>query len=329
MGSFSLSKGGVFLKKRVKIFESGKYQQGEFNSDKVMGIFGNVKNKVSAIFAHTSKWKDTGKKPVKIGDFDNFKVENKGGKAIAYADLTLSEKGKMYKEDGVFKGISVEIPEDNLTDIALLPIGVNPAVAGAEFEEKGNTSFYFEYEEHEIKNQGGIKVSLEEIIAGMKGLTIGDRGRLLTNIVDTTGVGEKREFSAVIPWEKLEDFRETPKNTEFEGMSPEEIRKKIQTEEGAKNGIKEKARKFMEDNKAKITPGMKEAGLTEEFMQAVQTNPTDYEFEGKKASVSEVLVNIFEKMPVIVKTGSEFEHGSKGEDVEDPNKAAQDLMEAI
>lgn len=327
-GLFFLFLGGVPLKKRVKIFESGKYPQGNFSHERVKKIFNNIKKKSKAIYAHTSKWKEANRKPVEIGEFDKFSVEKKNGKTIAYADLTLSEKGKMYKEDGIFKGISVEIPNDNLTEIALLPIGVNPAVQGAEFEE-GSTSFYFEYEEYEIKDQGGKKVGLEEIIAGMKGLSVSDRGRLLSNIIDTTGVGEKKEFSAVIPWDKLEDFKDTKKKSEFEGMTPEEIREKIQAEEAKKNTAKDKAREFMEKNKTKITPGMKEAGLTEEFMQIVQTNPTDYEFEGNKTNVGEVLTNIFEKMPAIVNPGSEFESGLGDGDLDDPNKAAQELMEVI
>ncbi len=316
------------MKKRVKVFESGKYPQGNFSNERVKKIFSNIKNKPRAIYAHTSKWKEAGRKPVEIGEFDKFSIEKKDGKTIAYADLTLSEKGKMYKEDGIFKGISVEIPNDNLTEIALLPIGVNPAVQGAEFEE-GSTSFYFEYEEYEIKDQGGKKVGLEEIIEGMKGLSISDRGRLLSTIVDTTGVGEKKEFSALIPWGKLENFRGTETEDEFEGLTSKEIREKIQSEEEAKNKRKEKAREFMEKNKTKITPGMKEAGLTEEFMQIIQTNSTNYEFEGNKINVGETLINIFEKMPAIVNSGSEFESGLGDGNIDDLSKEAQELMEVI
>lgn len=82
------------------------------------------------------------KKPIELGNFDNFQTVGDGEKLKVFAYISLNKNGEDYYNDGIFEGISLEIPEDNLTKIALLPIGVNPVVAGAEFQSESYTDIY-------------------------------------------------------------------------------------------------------------------------------------------------------------------------------------------
>ena len=138
-------KRGEVVKKRIKIFETGIYPQGKYDKERVKKIFGNVKDNVSGIFSHSSKWTED-KKAVKLGDFSNIEIKDMGNKTEVYADINFNEKGKNYYEDGILKGVSVEVPYDKLTKIAVLPVGVNPAVTGAEFQE---APIFIEFQEIE------------------------------------------------------------------------------------------------------------------------------------------------------------------------------------
>ena len=93
-------------KKRVKVFSSGNYPQGDYPPERVKKIFGNA-TKSNAIFIHTSKWK--GNSPPKVGEFSGFELVNNGNKVDVFANIELNEKGKVYHSDNIFKGISVEI----------------------------------------------------------------------------------------------------------------------------------------------------------------------------------------------------------------------------
>ena len=308
------------MKKRVKVFESGTYTQGEYPADKVKKIFEKSKGDIKAIYAHTSKWLNSGKKPIELGEFHNFQTVNDGDKLKVFADISLNKKGKDYYNDGIFQGISVELPEDNLTKIALLPIGVNPAVAGAEFQS--DDAFYFEFEEIEMEEE----MTLEKVMERTKEFSAGDRIKVLNSILSDISEKNKTEFESQVNWDKIQVLKpdENRKN-EFEGMTPDEFAKAVEKRISVKTSAMTKAKEFMENNKLKITPAMKEAGLTEEFMQSLFSSGPNTEFEEKNFNVIEILEKTFDKMPEVIKPGKEM-NGKEfgGTEFSEEEKAYQD-----
>lgn len=289
------------MKKRIKVFEPGKYPQGEYSFERVKKIFGNIKDKVKTQLAHTSKAKG---RQIMLGEFDNFEVKNDGK---VYADIEFNTKGTNYYEDGALEGISVEIPNDKLTKIACLPLGVKPQIEGAEFEIK--ETFIFEFEE--IVEE--VKMDFSAIIAFIVAnkLTIEQISQIFASlklqITDKEAIGKlAREFER----EEL-----TPAQLE------EKIRKEMKAEFEAKEKDKNsesKAKEFMEKNKLKITPGMKEV-LNETTIQEFY-KVDNCEFEEKKITAGELLEKAFEKMPDLIKLGElDIEFG----EIDTNNKALE------
>ncbi|MGL5902801.1 MAG: hypothetical protein ACRCZO_08950 [Cetobacterium sp.] len=303
------------IKKRVKVFSSGKYPQGNYPPERVKKIFGEA-SKSNAIFIHTSKWKDG--EPPKVGEFSNFQIIENGKKVDVFANIELNEKGQVYHSDKIFKGISVEIPGDKLTNIALLPQGINPAVEGAEFEENSFIEpFDFEFEED-------IKImKFEDVLSFIftAQLTVEQLTQLMRSlqlkVTDKQAVYNlAREFAA----ERVEIAA-------IEEVNPKtaaEIEKEFEAKFEKKLKAKESATEFMKINNNKITPAMKEI-LTEAKIETLYLNSdtSNYEFEGKKESPIELLTAIFDKMPQILKEGqviTEFE--GKKEKEETPQEYA-------
>ncbi len=272
------------MKKRIKVFEPGKYPQGEYSFQRVKKIFGNIKDKIKTQLAHTSKARG---REIILGEFDNFEVKEDG---VVYADIDFNSKGTNYYEDGALEGISVEIPNDKLTKIACLPLGVKPQIEGAEFEIK--ETFQFEFEVLE----GGTTVDFNAIIAFIVAnkLTVEQISQIFASlklqITDKEAIGKlAREFEKV----ELSD-EEKEKN----------IRDKVTAEFEAKervNASGTKAKEFMEKNKLKITPGMKEI-LNETTIQEF-FKIENFEFGEKKITAGELLEQAFEKMPNLIKLG--------------------------
>lgn len=290
--------------KRLMLFKSGKYNpQGEFSAQDVKNIFGQDV-KVPAIFIHSSKWKDKGKAPITVGEFSSIEVEEKDGIATAYGTLEFNDKGKGYAEDGIFGGVSVEIPGRELKNIAILPVGVNPAVKGTEFQEG---SIYLEFEEPvQIEFEKNI-VQIADIIEAITSLDVTTVSKDILNILSDT-VYKKLDIKYYI--EKLKTDGYTVEKTggefqDYEGLSIQEIVTRTmavsKAEFEAETVAKESTIKFFEDNKLKITPAMKTAGLTQEFMEHIQKN--NYEFQ-EGSGVGEVIISIFKAIPNIIQTGS-------------------------
>lgn len=283
------------MKKRVKIFETGKYPQGDYSIDRVKKIFGDVKDGVKAIFQHTSKWKQTGKQPVLVGEFGNIQVDDAGK---VFADLEFNDKGTGYFADGILNGISVEIPGDKLTAISVLPVGVKPAVQGAEFEDLG---FFIEAEFEDITG-GATAVTKEEIIAALAGLTLDDKIAILKAI--SGGItDEQKKAMRTIVYGEFEEKKE-PK-------TEAEIRAEVAAEFEAKEERKGRVVKFLTDNKLKITPAMKKAGM-EEFCKIIAEDTEAKEFSAdEKITAFEKLEKIFEAIPTIINTKEVFGNGKK------------------
>lgn len=272
------------MKKRIKVFEPGKYPQGEYSFERVKKIFGNIKDKVKTQLAHTSKAKG---RQIILGEFDNFEVKEDG---VVYADIDFNPKGTNYYEDGALEGISVEIPNDKLTKIACLPLGVKPQIEGAEFEIK--ETFIFEFEEVSQEVPMDFSAIIAFIVANK--LTVDQISQIFASlklqITDKEAIGKlAREF-------------------EKEELTSDQLEKKIRNEMKAEFEAKEKdknsevkAKEFMEKNKLKITPGMKEVLNETTIQEFYKVN--NFEFEKNKISAGELLEKAFEKMPDLIKLG--------------------------
>ncbi|MGL6101109.1 MAG: hypothetical protein ACRC0G_15985 [Fusobacteriaceae bacterium] len=151
-------------KKRIKVFASGKYPQGEFSDERVKEIFSGIEGTVKGIFSHSSKWITENKDPVEVGEFSNFTID----KGNVFADIEFNVNGAKYHDDGILKGVSVEIDTNNntLSRIAVLPVGIKPAVTGAEFneEEEGITIEFEEVRE----------VTITEIIIALANINVAE-----------------------------------------------------------------------------------------------------------------------------------------------------------
>lgn len=283
-------------KKRVKVFESGNYPQGEFSEERTKRVFENA-GEVPGIYIHSSKWENKGKNPLELGKFNNFSFEKTGENLAVYADVELNDKGQLYHEDGVFNGISVEIDatKDSLGSIALLPLGVEPAVATAEFQaEEKKVVYTGKYQEFEVK--GGIEtMPIDKIIEAIKGLSLGDRATVINALTATVSDEERKGMRKLMEWEKVEAIQNTPEKE----LTEEEMRKQIKEE--MEFEAKEKA--LIELSKKKVIPvlqpvvefAIKKAG--EERTKVIEFSETEKISQFEK----------FEKEFVAMPDGANFE----------------------
>lgn len=291
------------MKKRIKVFESGKYPQDEkeYDKERIEKIFGTDRE-INAIFQHTSKWRKEGKEPVVVGYFNNFNIEDVEDKAVVYADLNFNEKGERYYNDNILKGVSAEIPCDYLTKIAVLPVGVNPQIRGAEFEEEIVVNF----EEIETKEEKGvISVTREEMLK-----TLTKEEVMEYAMRNNLEIKEKEK-----PRVKTED----------------EIRQEVKAEYEKREKGKVKAREFMENNKLKITPAMKEKGLNEDFIFNLYMSDNEFEFNRENENIGDIISKIFEKIPNLISVESaikeiEYEEKESNNISEIMKKAKEEAM---
>jgi len=293
------------LKKRVKVFEVGNFAgKGEFSLDRVNELFGSVKEKVQGIFIHSSKWKAEGKEPIGIAEFDNFGVDNN----IAYADMELNEKGQKYYDDGIIKGISVEIGK-GLNKIALLPLGVNPAIKGTEFQEA------LEFEEvtietpiidiveetPEAKEVEEAKVKVEEVVAGIKELTHEE--------LETV----KSEFQAI-------EFSMKPVKSE------EEMRNEIKAEYEAERTTEKELAEFEEVLNKKVLPLHQEAykvafGKSQKESEVIEFSETE------KVTMKDHLLSKVKAMGDIELTKEFAKMQGKDQEITDGQKKLNEIKE--
>ncbi|MGL4482384.1 MAG: hypothetical protein ACRCTW_07660 [Lactococcus garvieae] len=298
--------------KKVKIFETGNYLQGNFPSEAVAGIFAATENAIPAQFAHTSKLQKAGKDPVILGEFSKIELEND----TIFGWLEFNDKGQSYFDDGIISGVSVEIADGKIDRIAVLPVGVNPQIAGAEFEDNGTLTFggTMEFEEVPV-------VTLEQAISVIESL---DASEITEREMD-------RIYDAV--WNKSDERRAVEKLTkagynvakkpvEFEEMTKEEIALEIKKQYAAEFQAKESGSAKFKELKAKgaITPAMEKAGLTAEFMSALEyqvaNNSGRLEFADASFEPAKVLMNVLDNIGALVNMNKgtvEFQYeGSKG-----------------
>lgn len=289
-------------KKRVKVFESGNYPQGEFSETRTRKAF-ETAGEIPAIYIHTSKWEDKGKSPVELGKFNNFSFQKQGDQLSVFADVELNTKGETYHADGIFNGISVEIDQtnDSLSKIALLPLGVEPAVATAEFQaEEKKVVYTGKYQEFE--EEGGttkVAVTKDDIKKALTEFSLGDRAEIINALVATVSDEERKGMRKLMEWEKVEAIQNTPEKE----LTEEEMRKQIKEE--MEFEAKEKA--LIELSKKKVIPvlqpvvefAIKKAG--EERTKVIEFSETE------KISQFEKFEAEFEKMKDAANFESEVE----------------------
>ena len=286
------------MKKNFKIFKAGNYPQGDFSIDKLEKIVLNTKDAIVAQFAHTSKLK---KEPVVIGEFTNVLL--KGDEV--FADFEFNDTGKDFYDKGIIDGISVEIKEGAFDRVAGLPVGVNPAIQGAEFSEQYGYYVALEFETEIEEEKEEITLTLKEQLKG-------------------ASVEEKKEILADLQAE----FEEKPAvKTEAEIVAETEARMTAEFE------MKEKKTAFLAKAEG-IKPALKPivAFCAEALFTVENVNNTiEFEEDGKK--VEKNMVEEFgaildtQKVPKNGLGGVEFEIGQgNGEKTQDDyKKIAEEL----
>lgn len=309
-------------KKRVKVFESGTYPQGEFSEERTKKAFESA-GEIPAIYIHSSKWQDKGKSPVELGKFDNFSFQKEGEQLSVFADIELNEKGEIYHADGIFNGISVEIDQtnDSLSKIALLPLGVEPAVATAEFQAEGKKVVYTgKYQEFE---EGGkkVKVTKEEIKKALTEFSLGDRAEIINALVAIVSDEERKGMRKLMEWEKIQAIQSIPEKE----LTEEELRKQIKEE----MEFEAKEKELIELSKRKVIPvlqpivefAIKKAG--EERTKVIEFSDTE------KLSYFEKFKAEIEKMEDAANFESEVEKIEFGAENENERKENKDIDDRI
>ena len=151
----------------------------------------------------------------------------------------------------------------------------------------------------------------EEIIAALAGLILDDKIAIIKAI--SGGItDEQRKTMRTLAYAEFEE-KEEPK-------TEEQIRAEVAAEFEEKAERKNRVDKFLTDNKLKITPAMKKAGM-EEFCKIIVEDTAEKEFSAdEKITAFEKLEKIFEAIPTIIPIGqicnrvdAEFEGTEKSE----------------
>lgn len=289
-------------KKRVKVFESGNYPQGEFSETRTRKAF-ETAGEIPAIYIHSSKWEDKGKSPVELGKFNNFSFQKEGDQLSVFADVELNTKGETYHADGIFNGISVEIDQtnDSLSKIALLPLGVEPAIATAEFQKEEKKVVYTgKYQEFE--EEGGttkVAVTKDDIKKALTEFSLGDRAEIINALVATVSDEERKGMRKLMEWEKIKVIQSTPEKE----LTIEEIREQVKNE----MEFEAKKKALIELSKKKVIPVLQPA-IEFAIEKAAAERTTIIEFsETEKISQFEKFEKEFGAMP----DGANFESEMK------------------
>ena len=285
------------MKKRIKIFETGMYPQGIFNKERVKNIFGNIKDNVQGIFSHTSQWTED-KEAVELGDFSNIEIVDKGHKSEVYADVNFNEKGQGYYEDGILKGVSVEIPDGKLTRVAILPVGIQPAIAGAEFSKQ---PILFEFSEITEVNPSKKEKGEDNKM---------DRKEVLDTLTKPEIEAQAERLNITVA-ERLK-----PK-------TPEELEQEITARITKEAGDKAKVQEFMKEHDKKIVPAFKP--FFEKIVEESLKSEVNWEFNKKDTSLYDGLQEFMKKMPEF----SGFKNYSENIEFDDQTDGKDESEEAM
>ena len=254
-----LKRGGN-VRKKIKIFKSGKYRQGEYDKERVKNIFSKAKE-TDAIFLHSSLWAKN-EKPLNLGKFSNYEFKDADGEIEVFADLELNETGKKFYSGKVLNGVSVELPNDELTKIAILPNKVNPAVEGAEFQE---APIFMEFQEIEEKKSEKKGKGEDKTM---------DKTEVLNSLTKEEIQGQAQRLNIEVK-EKLK------------AKTPEEIEADIKAKLKKEYADKEKVSEFMKENEKKILPAFKP--FFEKMAEESLKSEVNWEFNKKDTTLFEGL----------------------------------------
>jgi hypothetical protein len=316
------------MRKRVKVFEAGNYDfKGSFPVERVKEIFGKIASPIVGQFQHTSKINSAGKKPLELGEFSEFEITDDG---VVTATLEFNEKGKQYFEDEIINGVSIELSNEGVDKIAILPVGVEPHVSGAEFSEEGKLTIGGEIEF--FRPAGGLPMwALVEEVMSIDPLENKLEFSMLQDmILGKSNVATLLDRISNLGYEysKTED-KSKGKPNEF---SKEEIENQVREQMKKEYEAKEKG--FLEferlEKEGKITPAMKEAGLTKEFMASLAykaSNNDVIEFDGTSVEFSTFL-NILDNVPNF-ETLSKVKKMTNNNKEHDRSKRLEDLKNTV
>ena len=253
---------------KIKVFKSGKYPQGEYDKEKVKNIFSKAKD-TEAIFLHTSLWaKD--ETPLNLGKFSNYEFKESGNEVEVFADLELNETGKKFYHGKVLNGVSVELPNDELTKIAILPNNVNPAVERADIQE---SPIFMEFQEIKEDNPPKKEKGEDEKM---------DRKEVLDTLTKPEIEAQAERLNITVA-ERLK-----PK-------TPEELEQEITARITKEAGDKAKVQEFMKEHDKKILPAFKP--LFEKMVEESLKSEVNWEFNKKDTSLYDGLQEFMKKMP--------------------------------
>lgn len=288
------------MKKKIKVFEVGKYPQGDFSKEKIQKIFGDVQGKVETIFSHTSKWIKEEKNPVVVGEFSNFEIV---GESV-YGEVEFNETGAKYYKDGILKGVSVEIDKtDTLKKVAVLPVGINPAVSGAEFEEQGYGIEFQDVSQLNIENLKSELLNLKNDVLTLNQADLDYIKQLMWDISDKFFlIKQLKEMGYTVTKEfSKEELEVEAKKLGFEikefqvekQLTQEEIRTQVKAElefEVRRDTLKN-------DIKSKFRPNQHEI-IEFAIDKAFENRETLIEFSGnEKGSMFEKIEKAISKLP--------------------------------
>ena len=304
---------------KVKIFQSGEYPQGNITKDDVKSIFSKDYKDTNAIFAHNSKWKGENKDPVQLGKFNDFEIVENGTGVEVFANLELNEKGSQYRDDGIVKGISVEIDKSKLElgDIAILPIGVDPAVEGANIPcefEKVNENIYRFTTNLEFE-------SVEDLLNGIESMSIEDKMKLISKVKSTVTEEQRQQVRNLIY--EYENNKGDGKSMENKDVySKEEFEKQLKEQKDQIMKEVEAQKEFekaLEIGKSKIMPSLHPL-IEYALKKASEEKETILEFQNgdkvEKMSNFERFNKIIENFKTPLHTKSELDGLEFGEESE-------------
>ncbi|RRD38811.1 hypothetical protein EII29_09810 [Leptotrichia sp. OH3620_COT-345] len=283
------------------LFKAGDYgNKGKWTGDKFKKLLEN-KKELDIIPFHTSEF--TGKGILKheipiIGKFKNIKIKDD---EIIADDIEIFNK-EHFKNRKVDR-LSVEIENEKITRVGALPEGVTPAVADSgslknlEFSEDKIEMDWIKQDKTIIFNRGD-EMNLEEILSKLGGIALEDKIKLINATIKSL---KEHEVSVAKKDIDLSIFKEkVPEKTE------EEIKEEVKKEFAKEQEIKE----FMEKNKNKITPAMKDLGIETLITKVMKDNDGIIEFsknnETQQSKSKEILEKIFEGMKSYEKNSIEF-----------------------
>jgi hypothetical protein len=284
------------MKLKKTIFKIGNYPQGKFPVERVKKIFENTKENIKGIFQHSSVLNEKGIKPLELGSVSNLEFNEEDGSILA--DIEFNEKGEGYFKDNILSGMSVEIADDKINKLAFLPVGINPQIPAAEFSEEGKYSFACEFQAPPKP-----RLTPEELLASIVAFDVTDCPVPIFKAMKQAWWDkiDIMDYANLLKNQGYEVTKKEPKVTEFSEKDVKEMVEKA----------KEEARKEMEvinstsiefeemKNSGIITKAMEDAGLTKEFMIALnlKTNNGDVlEFGETKIEFS-TFKNILKALP--------------------------------